>query len=158
MLTKKSSNVDNQHETNQWFDDFISNLRIEQDLLNADVLEKNKREIYEAMISGNDDFMHNYARKSSSAFFIKNLIDSYLIELAERKVVPKKIALELSDAKVLVWAEIKNDDEASEDNLILAAAKVNSQFSKYGFHISSTIVEENDKLNVPKHYREVLIK
>lgn len=98
------------------------------------------------------------SKKASSAFFIKNLIDSYFIELGERKARPNRVALELSNSKVLVWAEIENDDELTEDALILSAAKVNYAFSTFGFHISSTIVEVDDKMNVPKHYKEVLLK
>jgi hypothetical protein len=143
MLKEK---VEKQPETNQWFDEMVSNLRVDQLLLQADVLERQKKEVYEAMIMGNQDFMHKYARKTSSAFFIKNLVDS------------NRVALELSNSKVLVWAEIENDDELTEDALILSAAKVNYAFSTFGFHISTTIVEVDDNLNVPKHYKEVLLK
>ena len=150
--------VENQPETNQLFDEMVSNLRVDQLLLQADVLERQKKEVYEAMINGNQDFMHKYARKTSSAFFIKNLINSYFIELGQRKARPNRVALELSNSKVLVWAEIENDDELTEDALILSAAKVNYAFSTFVFHISSTIVEVDDKMNVPKHYKEVFLK
>ena len=66
MLKEK---VENQPETNQWFDEMVSNLRVDQLLLQADVLERQKKEVYEAMINGNQDFMHKYA--SVSAPFIK---------------------------------------------------------------------------------------
>jgi len=121
----------------------VSNLRVDQ-LLQADVLERQKKEVYEAMIMGNQDFMRKYARKTSSAFFIKYLVDSYFIELGEGKARPNRVALELSNSKVLVWAEIENDDELTEDALILSAAKVNYAFSTFGFHISTTIVEVDD--------------
>jgi hypothetical protein len=158
MLKENVANIEDQTETNTWFDEMVSKLRVDQLLLQADVLERHKKEVYEAMINGDHDFMHKYARKASSAFFIKNLIDSYFIQLGERKARPNRVALELSNSKVLVWAEINNDDELTEDALILSAAKVNFEFSKYGFHISSTIVEVGDSLNVPKHYKEVLKK
>ena len=106
----------------------------------------------------NQWFVEMVSKKTSSAFFIKNLIDSYFIELGERRARPNRVALELSNSKVLVWAEIENDDELTEDALILSAAKVNYAFSTFGFHISSTIVEVDDKMNVPKHYKEVLLK
>ena len=106
----------------------------------------------------NQWFVEMVSKKTSSAFFIKNLIDSYFIELGERRARPNRVALELSNSKVLVWAEIENDDELTEDALILSAAKVNYAFSTFGFHISSTIVEVADKLNVPKHYKEVFLK
>lgn len=159
MLVEKSTKSDKQIEDTQlWFDEMISNIRYDQLLLETDLLEKQKKEVYDAMISGNQDFMHDYARKTSSAFFIKNLIDSYFIELISRKKTPNRLALELSNSKILVWAEIKNDDEETEDALILAAAKVNNTFSKYGFHLSSTIVEVDDLMDVPTHYKEVTIK
>ena len=106
----------------------------------------------------NQWFVEMVSKKTSSAFFIKNLIDSYFIELGERRARPNRVALELSNSKVLVLAEIENDDELTEDALILSAAKVNYAFSTFGFHISSTIVEVADKLNVPKHYKEVFLK
>ena len=49
----------------KWFDEMVSNLKVDAMLLQADVLEKHKKEVYEAMISGDDDFMHNYAKKTS---------------------------------------------------------------------------------------------
>ncbi len=59
----------------------------------------------------NQWFVEMVSKKTSSAFFIKNLIDSYFIELGERRARPNRVALELSNSKVLVWAEIENDDE-----------------------------------------------
>jgi hypothetical protein len=40
MLKEK---VENQPETNQWFDEMVSNLRVDQLLLQADVLERQKK-------------------------------------------------------------------------------------------------------------------
>lgn len=158
MLEEKNNKVINHQDSDLWFDEMVSNLRFDQLLLQTEVLEKQKKEVYEAMINGDDEFMHSYARKNSSAFFIKNLIDSYIIELIERNAIPNKLALELSNAKVLVWAEINDNNDDLEDAMILSAAKVNNEFSKYGFHISTTIVEEEDNLMIPKHYKEVIIK
>jgi len=155
MIKIEKSQTEQPTAIKKWFDEMVSNLKVDAMLLQADVLEKHKKEVYEAMISGDDDFMHDYAKKLSSAFFIKNLIDSYFIELIESNAKPNKIALELSDSKVLLWAEIANNDETTEDALIMSAAKVNHKFSRYGFHISSTIVDEEDQLNIPKHYKEV---
>jgi hypothetical protein len=155
MMKIDKSQTEHPTEIKKWFDEMVSNLKVDELLLQTDVLEKHKKEVYEALISGDEYFMHNYAKKSSSAFFIKNLIDSYFIELIESNAKPNKIALELSDSKVLLWAEIANNDEPTEDALIMSAAKVNHEFSRYGFHISSTIVEVDDQLNIPTHYKEV---
>mgnify|MGYP001003481432 CR=1 FL=1 len=140
-----------------WFDDLVAGLRVDELLLENGFLEKRRKEIYNAMIAGDLNVMHNYARKSSTAFFIQNIIQSYFIALAELKGKPTRLGLDLSASKVLVWAEIKDDDEITEDALILASAKVNNDFSEYGFHISSTIVEEEDNIEIPNHYKQVLI-
>ena len=94
-------------------------------------------------------------RNLSSQFFIEELIKEFISELNERKVNTNQLAFDLSDAKVLVWAEIDDFDEKSEDGIILAEAKTNSKFAKYGFHISSTIIEKEDNLSVPPHYSSV---
>ena len=122
-----------------------------------EILEEDKKKVYDALISGDQDFMHNYARQTSSAFFITNMVEAYFKEIIQAKSKPNKIALELSNSKILVWVEIVEDDQLMEDTLILAEAKINAYFSKYGFHISSTIVEDSDSLDVPEHYKNVAI-
>lgn len=149
--------LDQTKDTEVWFDNMVANLRYDQSLIENKILEGDKREVYDALISGDHDFMHNYARQTSSAFFITNMVEAYFKELIQSKRKPNKIALELSNSKILVWAEIAEDDELMEDALILAEAKINAYFSKYGFHISSTIVEDADSLVVPEHYRNVTI-
>lgn len=144
--------------TKEWFDKMVSELRVDELLIETDCLEKRKKDLYAAMIQGDEVFMHNYARKSGTAFFIQKIIESYFIALAGYKAKPRKLGLDLSASKILVWAEINNDDEETEDALILASARVNNDFSEYGFHLSSTIVEEDDKLNIPAHYKEVSIR
>lgn len=150
----------NQNQANDiesWFDGMVANLRYDQTLLENEIIDDNKRKVYDAMISGNQEFMHNFGRQASSAYFITKMIESYLKELIKTQSKPNKLAFELSDSKILVWAEISEDDETMEDGLILAEAKINAEFTKFGFHISSTIVENSDKLEVPNHYKNIAI-
>ncbi|MFD2827163.1 hypothetical protein ACFSYG_11835 [Leeuwenhoekiella polynyae] len=140
-----------------WFDALVANLRFDQTLLEHEILQEEKKEVYTAMISGDHDFMHNYARNGSSTYFIRNMVDAYISDIIKAKSKPKKLALELSNSKILVWAEITEDDEIMEDALILAEAKINAHFSDYGFHVSSTIVEDVDGLQIPEHYRSIEI-
>lgn len=156
MVTENLNKNQNQlNDTEAWFDNMVANLRYDQSLIENEIIEEDKKKIYDAIISGNQNFMHSYARQSSSVFFITNMVEVYFKELLKSKSKPKNIALELSNSKILVWAEIKDDDEIMEDALILAEAKINAYFSKYGFHITSTIVEESDSLEVPRHYKKV---
>lgn len=153
---KKTTQGDIQTEAyNRWFDNLVDELRVDQLMIKADVLESHEKSMYDAMISDNQEYIHDYARKASSMFFFKSLVSSYIAELTDRKAQPIKLALDLSNSKLLVWAVINDDDETTENALILAAAKVNSDYGKYGFHISSTIVENSDNLPLPKHYRAI---
>lgn len=158
MVAENSNKIIKSSDAQDWFDSMVANLRYDQTLHEIDVLEAEKKKFYDALIANDRDFMHSYARNASSAFFITNMVEAYLKELTNKtSKKPSKLALELSNSKILVWAEINENDEAMEDALILAEAKINSIFSKYGFHISSTIVENCDGLEVPKHYKSVTI-
>lgn len=140
-----------------WFDGMVANLRYDQALLENDILEKSKLETYKVLMSGDHEKMFYLGRETSSMYFITNMVENYFKELVKAQSEPSKIALELSDSKILVWAEIKDGDETMEDALILAEAKTNAYYSKYGFHISSTIVEDSDCLEIPKHYKSIPI-
>ncbi len=158
MVIQNMNLVQNQpNNVQQWFDEMVTNLRYDQTLLEIDVLEENKKSIYNTLISGNQDMISHLGRQASTAYFISKIVSDYFKELVKTKSKPKKIALELSDSKILVWAEVSEDDEVMEDGLILTEAKINAEYSKYGFHISSTIVEDCDGLPIPSHYKSVPI-
>lgn len=157
MVIENPNSIGQPVEMNAWFDEMVSNLRYDELLMNNGILDEDKKEVYSVMASGNQEKISYLARQASSAHFIVNMVDKYFKELIKSKRKPKKLALELSDSKILVWAEVAEDDDAMETALILAEAKVNANYSKYGFYISSTIVEESDGLAVPKHYKQVPI-
>jgi len=139
-----------------WFDDLIGKLRADELSLESNMATEEQKQFYNTLLSGNEDEIHASARNSSSLYFIKNLVFDYFNELKSYNSRPVKLALDLSDAKILVWAEIEDNDEATEDALILAEAKANAKYSNYGFHISSTIIEKSDWLPVPPHYQSVI--
>lgn len=158
-MISENIHIDPPHSNNvkKWFDDTIANLRYDQTLLENDIIEKDKKKFYELLMSNNQEVMNSLARQSSSVFFISGLLDFYLKELLKAQSKPKKLAFELSDSKILVWAEIFQNDEVMENSLILSEAKTNAHFSQFGFHISSTIVEDSDCLPIPLHYKDVPI-
>lgn len=96
------------------------------------------------------------SRIQSSLHFLGQLIIDYVNELKERQVEPRQLAMDMSDASVLVWAEINDDDEPTEDQLRLAQAKINARYNQYGFYLTSTIVEQSDCLPIPSHYQSIL--
>ena len=158
MFSNSPQNIENQtNKAEDWFDEMVANLRYDQSLYEIDVLDEGKKKVYNTMMSGNQESMSNMGREFSTTYFVSRIIDEYFKELTKTKSAPNKMALELSHSKILVWAEIDEDDEIMEDALILTEAKINAYFSKYGFYISSTIVESSDGLKVPEHYKTIPI-
>ena len=90
------------------------------------------------------------SKMNANQHFIKNVIVEYLQEISKK--LPIRLAFDLDDSEVLVWAEINDDDEEMENFLLLAEAKVNANYHKYGYDLTSTIVEVRDGLSIPNHY------
>lgn len=95
-------------------------------------------------------------RESSSKFFIQSILKDYLQELKAHRRKPLKLAMALSDSKILVWAVINDNDEQTEDALLISEAKVNGKYYERGFYLNSTIVEKSDCLKTPPHYQTII--
>lgn len=140
-----------------WFDKFLSSISVDRMLMETNTASPETDKIYKDLIYERYDEIHSMARTTSSFYFINKLVIDYLIELKSFRAIPQKLALDVSDAKILVWAQIKDNDDLTEDALILSEARANSKYSDNGFYVSSTIVEESDSLEVPPHYHEIKI-
>lgn len=151
-IKTQGTNYNTSKKMEEWFEEMLNSLRVDQIQLQTDTADEDKKRFYDIMFNGKYHEMFSDMRSTSSQFFIEHLVKEYLHELKSQQVNPIHLAFELSDAKVLVWTEINDDDETSEDGLILSEAKINAKYSKYGFHISSTIVESSDEIPVPPHY------
>lgn len=139
----------------QWFETMINSIKVDHLQMQTNTASEEKTRIYNNLVEGKHSEMFSDMRNISSQFFIEELVKEYISELNTRNVSTNQLAFELSDAKVLVWAEINDFDEDSEDGLILAEAMTNARFSNFGFHISSTIIEKGDNLPIPPHYSSV---
>ena len=135
-----------------WFENLIDDIKVDQLMMETDSAPEHKRKFYTAASTGDDRYLASTTRQASSMFYLRKLIDGYFGELVARKKFPSVLALSLSDSKILVWAQIKNSDYATEKALILSEAKANSEYFDDGFYITSTIVEEEDMLPVPTGY------
>lgn len=153
--TFKNSTIQQSSDQDQWFESLINSIKVDQLQLQTNTATEAKTRMYNNIFEGKllDSCLD--MRNISSQLLIQELIKEYLSELNDRKVSTSQLAFDLSDAKVLVWAEIEDLDEESEDGLILAEAKTNALFSNYGFHISTTIIEKGDNLAVPPHYASI---
>ena len=88
-------------------------------------------------------------------YFVNKMIESYLVSLSNNALHSKldKIAFDFSDYELLVWVEIKEGDEESENILYDIEAKINSSYHDKGYDVVTTIVEDTDNLKIPSHYK-----
>jgi hypothetical protein len=136
----------------QWFDSLVHHIRTDEFIITENLASEDKIKHYETLILGDEEQIRYQGKTSNSMYFIKKMLYSFIYLLQESEVKFSKMALDLSDSKILAWVELFDDDEKSEDNLIISEAKVNAEFEKFGFKISTTYVEASDNLNIPTHY------
>jgi len=141
----------------KWFDGILNHLITDRMMLDTGVAPVKTEEFYNAAMHPDPSVMTKSIREQTTLFFIQKLVQFYFKELTSYNIAPQKLAFDFSDAKILVWAQIADEDENSENALILSEAKANNEFFKNGFFVTTTIVEESDKLKVPAHYHEVKI-
>jgi len=153
------NNVQNyQDKIREWFDQAIQDINVDRMMMETGTAPETKRQRYEDRMYGRLENVYLDSRKTSSIYFLENLLKDYLTFLKEFNAYPLELALNLSDAKILVWANIKEDDEHAEDALLLSEAKANEKYSRQGFFISTTIVEDSDNLRTPPHYHKINLK
>jgi hypothetical protein len=152
-INQNSNTIDNQIK--DWFDNIVATLRKDEVLYETGMLDQEAKEIYDAFLSGNEPDIAYMAHSQAKMYFLKNMFFAYLSELKRRNAIPLKLAFDISKSKLLVWAEIEDDNERMEDELILAEAKVHYKYYPYGYSISSTIVEKSDNLQIPPHYETI---
>lgn len=154
MPQKKNDIINNQAirkdtTTSAWFEKMIDHIRTDYLLYSSGVATPETKKFYDQLISGNTAAVFRNSRETSSRFFITSILREYVSELGSTNNKPLKLAMALTDSKLLVWAEIKDDDEAMENALLLTEAKINARYFDKGFYLSSTIVEESDNLSTP---------
>ena len=133
-----------------WFDEFIAGIRTHQLQLETNTASEPIKKLYEAIFSKNFDDVAVMNKINANQYFIKKAITEYLREINSK--FPLKLAFDLDDSEILIWAEIKDDDEEMENFLLLTEANINANYHKFGYDLTSTIVEERDSLSIPNHY------
>ena len=139
-----------------WFDEFIGNLRAHEAMIQTDAAPKNMEEFYKTMITGSDNQIQAISREISSRHFLTLIVTEFLSEIQSVKDKILNIAINLSNTKVSVWAVTNDDDEVSAKKIIIAEAKVNAKYFKYGFYIDAMIMEKSDNYPVPNHYQKLV--
>lgn len=157
---KVSKDITQENKHEEWFSSFIdkinSNIKEDKKNLESGNASKDVLDFYNSLIMGDHVKAMGVSRKAASNIIIQEIIVNYLKLLVEKKINISKLALDISTNKVLVWAEIKEDDESSEMGLIRVESIVNGKFlSDTGIHLDSIIVEDCDSLPIPAHYKTI---
>jgi len=133
-----------------WFDSLIATLRTHQIQLETQTAQSDLKKFYETVFAGNADELAHMGKTSAQKHFVPRIILDYLKLTANQP--PLKLAFDYNDSEVLVWAEIDNNNESLEKELLKAEASVNAKYHQFGFDMETTIVEAGDGLEVPNHY------
>lgn len=138
-----------------FFTSLLSTIEADHFLMKENIANEDTKKMYHDLILGDEIDLAKRAREFSTRTYILNIVTEFLYEVSQFPNKPKGLFLGLSDSKILVWAIVEDNDEETEDNLLLAEAKVNSIYYKHGFYLTSTIVEESDKIPPPPHYKPI---
>jgi len=139
-------------EINTFFNEMYSHLFADKFMLDMDIATPEKKQAYGILMSKNPNLIQGMTRMAATTHFLNAMINDFVKELNAKKSIPKKLAFSISDSKLFAWAEISNDDEKTENDLFLAEALVNGKYYQYGVSVSTTVVEETDKIEIPNQY------
>jgi hypothetical protein len=137
-----------------WFKNLISGMRPEQLHFQSVMDDENTKALYQHLVAEDGAIFQNI-RRDATQVLIKNVILKFLQEVLERNALPDTLAFSLTPAAILVWAEIDDDNEVLEDNILLAETKTNAYANQFDMSIETLVVEKSDLLQVPTHYIEI---
>lgn len=156
MIEQKTSlSVEN---ISGWFEHLINHIQLDKLQMELGIADTQKSSFYESFIKGDHDEILKSMRNKANEYFIERIVKAFVAEIANRKALPRKLAFSLSPSTILAWAEIKENDEVTEDQILLAESKVNSIARNFNFNIDTMIVEDTDNLPLPPHYIEIKFK
>lgn len=139
-----------------WFESLIEQLRADRTAISCGIAPKEKEEFYTKFVTRPSEEILNDNRKVVAMNFIGKALRVYNDKLAMYDNKPLKLAMHFADSKVYIFAIVDNDDEKTEDALLLTEAYVNSKFREYGIHFTTTILEKDDNYSIPNHYKNFI--
>lgn len=137
-----------------WFEEMIDSLSTHKLMYEEDVMSQELKQRYESIVfSGEDEWVLG-ASKAADKIKFGRAVANYFRLISPQ--IPSKLAFNYAGNKILVWAEIKDGDDAMAKHLMMTEAHANVHCEEIGILFDTFWVEENDKYPVPSHY--VLLK
>ncbi len=124
----------------------VHHMELSKGVATAEVIE-----LYTPLITG--DTNTSLRRQKINADQNLSIITTtkFIAELFHQDPILSKLAINITNGKILVWAEVKDEDYSSLQKVLKAASIVNSR-DNYGFTIRPTVVEDTDEIEIPPHY------
>lgn len=141
-----------------WFSDMFHALQTDKLLLETNTASEEKRALYAAMMGDDIITASILAKESFNRVLTKKALFGFVVHLANSGCKPAKLAFNIADSSLLVWAVVADDDFATEKAIYLAQSAVNTDLIKADYRISATVVDESDDLPIPAHYKEAVIE
>lgn len=135
-----------------WFENLIFGMKTDEIPFQPMMTDENTRALYQHIIAGDDGTIFKNIRREATQVLVKNIIHKFLHEVIDRNALPDTLAFSLTPTTILVWAEIDDDNEALEDNILMAEAKTNAYARQFNLAIETLVVEKSDLLSIPDHY------
>ena len=148
------SNSDN--DTEKWFDNLVATIRAHQIQIESGIADDGLKQIYTAFINRDMDKIHESARETSTRYLISKMLFTFFENMKKPGHLPLELALQLSGNGINVWAVVNDDDEKTEREIILSAAKTNADFHDLGLRIDTTILEKSDNFPIPNQFQKVI--
>lgn len=149
------TNVQTDENINEWFERNMVHWNLEKIRHQTKTLTPEREAMYNELAQGEVKTLMAATQKTINDYYRKKITLDFFEQISETGVNLKRLGLGFSLSSVLVWAEIEENDEQSEDELILIKARINAAFQSFGYKISCTIVEDCDQLPIPPGYKEV---
>src|SRR4051812_5223013 len=96
-----------------WFDEFIASVRTHQLQLETNTATEELKNMYDILMNGSNHDLAHLSKITADAHFIKSMVLQYLQIIQPN--LPLKLAFDMDNSEVLVWAEIEDNNERMED-------------------------------------------
>lgn len=154
MEVIKSPNESLHEATNHWFEKTINELAADHLTYETNTINPQTKELYEKMATGKKDELMLHFTENLQQYYFREILNKFFTELfvVRKSQKPNKMAFDYKGKQIMIWVEIPDDNEKMEDDIFMAEAMSNYNFSNTGFNLSATIVEHSDHLDIPPHY------
>lgn len=139
----------------EMFDGMVAQLRADELAMESDVASNEKTKFYNSLLEDNQIEVAKVALDMGRMIIIPSMLNDFVLNLKNSDTLPLNLSVSFNQEKLLVWATVSSNNETMEDAVFIAEAKVNAKYHTTGFHVSSTVVYDEDKVTKPAHYQTI---